>query len=155
MAQLGDWMETIPFPVLVTDPSGMIECSNAQFAKRFPSLTDKRNFRDLFNKWEEIGNHLLTVDFQGDLYLLLSHPITSQGKEMILYLVSDGSLVSHLQQKIAELDKLNRELDAIIENSYDAIYITDHNGTTLKTNSAIERITGIPKEYYYGKNTNI
>lgn len=52
------------------------------------------------------------------------------------------------------MQSLNRELDAIIENSYDGIYITDSKGKTLKTNSAIERITGIPKEYYIGKNVN-
>lgn len=57
-----------------------------------------------------------------------------------------------LQQKISELEQLNRELDTIIENSYDVIYITDKQGNTLKTNSAIERITGIPKHYFIGKN---
>ena len=43
------------------------------------------------------------------------------------------------------------DLDTLLENSYDCIYITDHNGITLHTNSAIERLTGIPKEYYIGK----
>ncbi|WP_245920632.1 sigma-54 interaction domain-containing protein [Melghirimyces profundicolus] len=43
------------------------------------------------------------------------------------------------------------ELDAVIENAYDCIYITDRHGITLHTNSAIERLTGIPKEYYIGK----
>ncbi|GAA0480029.1 sigma 54-interacting transcriptional regulator [Salinibacillus aidingensis] len=58
----------------------------------------------------------------------------------------------NLQKENQNLKDVNRELDAIIENSYDGIYITDKNGVTLKTNSAIERITGIPKEYYIGKN---
>ncbi|MDM5338562.1 sigma 54-interacting transcriptional regulator [Fictibacillus enclensis] len=59
-----------------------------------------------------------------------------------------------LQQKLNKATAMNRELDAIIESSYDVIYITDVNGVTLKTNSAIERITGIPKEYYIGKNVD-
>src|SRR5699024_12303972 len=42
----------------------------------------------------------------------------------------------------------------VIDVSYDGIYITDKHGKTLKTNSAIERITGIPKEYYIGKNVD-
>jgi PAS domain S-box-containing protein len=65
---------------------------------------------------------------------------------------SHGSTMLELQQKVKDLDNLNRELDTIIENSYDVIYITDRDGNTLKTNSAIERITGIPKNYYIGKN---
>lgn len=61
------------------------------------------------------------------------------------------SELEQVTQELKELRTLNRELEAIIESSYDVIYITDKNGVTLKTNSAIERITGIPKEYYIGK----
>ncbi|SET34687.1 PAS domain S-box-containing protein [Salinibacillus kushneri] len=60
----------------------------------------------------------------------------------------------NLQRENENLKDVNRELDAIIENSYDGIYITDKNGITLKTNSAIERITGIPKDYYIGKHVD-
>src|SRR5699024_5691896 len=52
------------------------------------------------------------------------------------------------------LKTLNKNLSAVIDVSYDGIYITDKHGKTLKTNSAIERITGIPKEYYIGKNVD-
>jgi PAS domain S-box-containing protein len=57
-----------------------------------------------------------------------------------------------LEQKIKELEQVTRELDTIIESSYDVIYITDGEGMTLQTNSAIERISGIPKDYFIGKN---
>src|SRR5699024_4064001 len=62
--------------------------------------------------------------------------------------------LSELKSENKELKNLNRDLDAIIENSYDGIYITDSKSVTWKANSAIERITGIPKEYYIGKNVN-
>lgn len=64
------------------------------------------------------------------------------------------SQLEQVTQEVKELRTLNRELEAIIESSYDVIYITDKNGVTLKTNSAIERITGIPKEYYIGKSVD-
>ncbi|PYZ92990.1 Fis family transcriptional regulator [Salipaludibacillus keqinensis] len=63
-----------------------------------------------------------------------------------------GEDYAKMEEHIKGLNKFNRELDAIIENSYDGIYITDNKGNTLKTNSAIERISGIPKHYYIGKN---
>ncbi|NGQ95810.1 sigma 54-interacting transcriptional regulator [Brevibacillus sp. SYP-B805] len=153
MIPLRDWVEAVPFPVIVTDTTGIIQCHNAMFAKTFQPFAAKENIRNLFQQWEERGNHLLSIEFQGAPYLLLYHPIVNEGQDMVVYVAADGSHIKLLQQKITELDKLNRELDAIIENSYDAIYITDNQGTTLKTNSAIERITGIPKEYYIGKNT--
>jgi PAS domain S-box-containing protein len=153
MIPLCDWVEMVPFPVIVTNASGIIACHNSMFARVFLSPSGEEDIRDLFEHWEGRGDHLYTVEFRGNPYLLLYHPIMHEGQEMILYMAADGSPIKHLQQKITALDKLNRELDAIIENSYDAIYITDHKGTTIKTNSAIERITGIPKEYYLGKNT--
>src|SRR5699024_12560309 len=52
------------------------------------------------------------------------------------------------------LKTLNKKLSAVIDVSYDGIYITDKHVKTLKTNSAIERITGIPKKYYIGKNVD-
>lgn len=61
---------------------------------------------------------------------------------------------NHISNKIKKIKSLNRDLSAVIENSYDAIYITDRNGKTLNTNSAIEKISGIPKEYYIGKSVD-
>lgn len=43
-------------------------------------------------------------------------------------------------------------LDAIIEHSFDGIYITDKNGTTIKINHAYEDITGLKKEEVLGRN---
>ncbi|NEY72679.1 PAS domain S-box protein [Bacillus mesophilus] len=69
-----------------------------------------------------------------------------------IFIVLNGEYLYTLEERVKELHESNRELDAIIESSYDGIYITDKFGNTLKTNSAIERITGIPKHYYLGKN---
>jgi PAS domain S-box-containing protein len=146
-------MEAVPFPLVVTEAGGIVTCHNQLFAAAFDDPRGMENIRDVFQQWEELGEHLFSVEFHGDPYLLHRHPIVHEGQKMILYMAANGSPLKLLQQKVAELDKLNRELDAIIENSYDAIYITDKQGTTVKTNSAIERITGIPKEYYLGKNT--
>ena len=44
------------------------------------------------------------------------------------------------------------DLEEIIENTYDGIYITDGNANTLKVNRAYERITGIKREEVLGKN---
>lgn len=43
-------------------------------------------------------------------------------------------------------------LDAIIEHSFDGIYITDGNANTIKMNSAYETITGLKKEEMMEKN---
>ena len=71
-----------------------------------------------------------------------------------LYVGTETSELSALYSENQELKELTREMDAIIENSYDGIYITDQKGVTWKTNSAIERITEMLKEYYIGKNVD-
>jgi PAS domain S-box-containing protein len=44
------------------------------------------------------------------------------------------------------------QLDAVVEFSYDGIYITDGEANTLKVNHAYERITGLKRSDVLGKN---
>lgn len=96
------------------------------------------------------------IDWQatlGDLNLQLNaypYPVGPDGSG-ILVVACNTTPFKIMQEQLAEAKAAGDDLDAIIQNSYDAIYITDANGTTLKTNDAIERLTGIPKEYYIGK----
>ncbi|WP_252314996.1 PAS domain S-box protein [Sinobaca sp. H24] len=82
--------------------------------------------------------------------MLLHKVINSEESAYILFFLRKR--LYGTAEETEQLRQSNRALDAIIESSYDGIYITDNKGNTLKTNSAIERITGIPKEYYIGKN---
>ncbi|MBS3949025.1 MAG: sigma 54-interacting transcriptional regulator [Dethiobacter sp.] len=75
----------------------------------------------------------------------------------------DGELVGAIGvfQDISELEKvlralkkekeLTKELQEIIESSYDGIWITDGKGYTLHINSSYERISGIRKEEVLGR----
>jgi len=46
-----------------------------------------------------------------------------------------------------------KELDAVIESSYDGIYITDGKANTLRINKSYENITGLRREDMINKNT--
>lgn len=46
-------------------------------------------------------------------------------------------------RELAKFRSLSKELESIIESSFDGIYITDGKGRTLRVNRAYERITGI------------
>ncbi len=50
------------------------------------------------------------------------------------------------------LQEANDKLDAIIENSFDGIYITDGDGNTIKVNKAYELITGLKRSEVMGYN---
>ncbi len=44
------------------------------------------------------------------------------------------------------------EIDALIESSYDGLYITDGQANTIKVNRAYERITGLKRDKLLGRN---
>ncbi|MBU0971223.1 MAG: sigma 54-interacting transcriptional regulator, partial [Proteobacteria bacterium] len=62
--------------------------------------------------------------------------------------------ISELELISTELEytrKLTSELTAIIESSFDGIYVTDGNAKTIRVNRAYERITGIKREELLGR----
>ncbi len=46
----------------------------------------------------------------------------------------------------------SEEIDALMESSYDGLYITDGNANTIKVNRAYERITGLNRNNLLGRN---
>jgi len=47
---------------------------------------------------------------------------------------------------------LSKQIEAIIESSYDGIYVTDGQANTIMVNSAYEIMTGIKRDEVIGRN---
>ncbi len=137
--------------MVIVDRDGKIQSSQLEQELFYQSNIKDKPFKGLFDEWEELGSNIILASCNDQRYLLLTDHLHEDGSQRI-YIMVEGEGVHALKQQVKELDKSIRQLDAIIESSYDGIYITDAEGNTLKTNSAIERLTGIPKEYYIGKN---
>ncbi|MFE4706468.1 sigma-54 interaction domain-containing protein [Peribacillus simplex] len=140
------------FPALVVDSANRIKDWGTYFNQSL-SQNGNNTLTEQFDEWQFLDNKRLAAARLHDkryLFLLMKQLDTDN----ILYIGSETEFLDDLLIDAHETDKLNRALDAIIENSYDGIYITDQDGVTLYTNSAIERITGIPKEYYIGKSVD-
>ncbi|MCM3674411.1 sigma 54-interacting transcriptional regulator [Peribacillus simplex] len=140
------------FPALVVDSANRIKDWGNYF-NQLLSQNGNNTLTEQFDEWQFLDNKRLAAARLHDkryLFLLIKQMDTDN----ILYIGSETQFLDDLLIDAHESDKLNRALDAIIENSYDGIYITDQDGITLYTNSAIERITGIPKEYYIGKSVD-
>ena len=63
----------------------------------------------------------------------------------------DTSELEKVTRELAYVKSLNAELDAIIDSSYDGLYITDGEGLTLRINQAIKRMTGLGEEELVNK----
>ena len=59
-----------------------------------------------------------------------------------------------LANDIFKLKEYTHEIEAIIESSYDGIYVTDGEANTIRVNSAYEKITGIKASELIGRNMN-
>ncbi|MEP9405288.1 sigma 54-interacting transcriptional regulator [Peribacillus frigoritolerans] len=140
------------FPALVVDSANRIKDWGNYF-NQLLSQDGNNTLTEQFDEWQFLDNKRLAAARLHDkryLFLLMKQ----MDADNILYIGRETEFLDDLLIDAHETDKLNRALDAIIENSYDGIYITDQDGITLYTNSAIERITGIPKEYYIGKSVD-
>lgn len=138
------------FPAIVMNRQGRIkECSH-YFKGKVEQCNKQLSF---FDEWVFFDNNRLATAQLGDnKYVFFSVMHLENGE--VIYIGNQTSYLAHVMEDVREIKKMNRALEAIIENSYDGIYITDADGVTIYTNPAIERITGIPSEYYIGKSVN-
>ncbi len=65
------------------------------------------------------------------------------GAVAVLYDVSE---IEKISRELAYVKGLNSEMDAIIDSSFDGLYITDAEGITIRINKAIKRMTGLGEE---------
>lgn len=143
--------EKYDIPFLLLDADNYVVYGRIDPSSKADEIKGKKIF-ELFSVWEDIEeSRFVHAIYRDNIYVFIKSTTSVKNR---LFIGTQTDELDLLRKKIKELQSLNRELDAIIENSYDGIYITDSKGKTLKTNSAIERITGIPKEYYIGKNVN-
>ncbi len=91
-------------------------------------------------------------EFNGQHFISNRTPIIVDGKVVgavaILQDVSDFDAVFKELQSTTEIKE---ELDAIIESSFDGIFVTDGRGRVIHANEAYKRITGINMETVLGK----
>jgi len=66
--------------------------------------------------------------------------------------LQDISELESISRELENVKELNREMDAIIESSYDGLYLTNGEGITLRINEAFERLTGVPGSEMVGRN---
>jgi len=96
---------------------------------------------------------LRRINLRGHQFLSNRSPIIKEGEIVgAVAVLLDVSELENVSRELERFKELNRELDAIIDSSFDGLYITDGSGITLRLNKAYERITGISADEFIGKN---
>ncbi len=93
------------------------------------------------------------LKFRGRTLLSNRSPIYDRSGRLVgaIGVFQDISELEKVSQELREEKIFARELEEIIESSYDGIWITDGQGKTLHVNSAYERISGIRAEEVIGR----
>jgi PAS domain S-box-containing protein/TyrR family helix-turn-helix protein len=98
---------------------------------------------------------LKKVQLNGHFFLSNRSPIIKDSNVVgAVAVLQDISEIESISRELERFKELNRELDAIIDSSFDGLYITDGDGLTLRLNQAYERITGINASEFLGRNVH-
>lgn len=95
---------------------------------------------------------LRKIRIKNRCFLSNRSPIVQDGKIVgAVAVLQDISEIDKISKELKYVKELNKELDAIIESSYDGLCITDGEGIILRVNKAFEMITGINAHELLGK----
>ncbi|QGT98662.1 AAA-type ATPase [Candidatus Syntrophocurvum alkaliphilum] len=118
-----------------------------------------KNIKDVFPNSELLkvvatgeAQTLQKIELNNRWFISNRSPVNKDGKIIgAVAVLQDISEVELISQELKSVRELNRELDAIIDSSFDGLYITDGNGQILRLNKAIERISGLNSEDFSRK----
>ncbi len=100
---------------------------------------------------------LSTADLIDELPAAALPAVVLDGAGCLAGVVTTAALAAALQsaeftRELRALQDINKELEAVIDSSYDGIWVTDGQGVILKVNKASERISGRPARAFVGRN---
>lgn len=82
-----------------------------------------------------------------NVYLINRSPVLKNGEVIgAVSVFQDLTELESIHAQLNTVKELNKELEGIIQSSYDAIVVTDGEGKLLKISSGYSRITGFPCE---------
>lgn len=102
-------------------------------------------------EWD-LGTTSRKIEF-GDKVLLCNQSPIKVGAQIIgaVCVLQDVSEIEQITSELRYAQDLNEEIQAVIQASYDSIFVTDSMGKVLTVNEAYTRITGIQAEDILGK----
>ncbi|MCX6826873.1 MAG: sigma 54-interacting transcriptional regulator, partial [candidate division Zixibacteria bacterium] len=149
--------------IVSIDEKGMIKVWNASaerllgrkasevIGKSILAVLPTSDLMDVIQKG--VVEPLKKVKLNDRFFLSNRSPIKKDGKIVgAVAVLQDISELESVSRELERFKELNKELDAIIDSSFDGLYITDGNGLTLRLNRAYERITGMNASEFIGKN---
>jgi len=150
--------------IMILDANGIVVFYNAAAARIFGETPDNivgRHFAGVRPEaWPDLQNILRggapqigrKIALPQATIIVNRSPIILNGQVTgAVSVFQDISEYEAIISKLQGYQALHRELEAIFESSQDGLYIADGQATTIRVNSAYERITGLSRQNLLGK----
>lgn len=163
-------LQSVNFGVLAVDVQGNVLFINRYAQKlmgfnadvsdgavRFEDVAPE-TFQEIWPQFQKVllkGQPQLNVQvkYRGENLISSRYPIVNSGK--IIGVMSVFSQMEKYEEIVNDLFQTKEyadRIEAIIESSYDGIYVTDGEANTILVNSSYEKITGIKTSEVVGRN---
>lgn len=158
-------LDVIPDGVVIILASGHVVYANPSAARFLEQSVEEligRHATELNeSEWQQIarifedGRQQLGVpsSYKGKLYIASRLPLKLDGTVRAVASFFQGVFTyDTYAMELESYKQMAKMLDAIMESSYDGLWITDKYGNVVKLNKAAERITGCNGEEVLGRN---
>ena len=164
----GSFLDVLPDSVVVTIPSGHIVYANPSagrlMGRDVDALVGLHAEAVLGPEWKEMSEIVYSGKPQvkaslriGDkLFKTMGLPVRLNGRiEAVLSFFEGVFVYDTFSLELESYKQMAKLLDAIMQSSYDGLWITDSQGNVLKLNRAAEQITGCAASEVIGKNVRL
>jgi len=120
---------------------------NEALGQHLSEIVIPRGLLDILENGNYQSHYKFSVDYSSGTHTYLTNrsPIIENNQIVgAIGVFQDISELEFISEELISVKQLNKELEAIIESSYDGIIITNRSGQIIRANKAHERITGIP-----------
>lgn len=155
-------MDSMHNPVLVIDDQGrLIACNRpaediirhprqAVLGRLLTDILETSRLHTILKTGKTESVRKITIG--GKTYISNRTPVRVDGGIVgAMAVLQDVSELELISSELTATRNLSKELTAIIESSFDGIYVADGEARTIRVNQAYERITGIRREELLGR----
>ncbi len=162
-SQLDTIIDSTHNMIIATDCEGRIKVFNKASERMLDVKSEEVRGRPIVEIFPNSGlpatirtgaeKPLQKITLNGRNFISNRSPIKKDGEIIgAVAVLQDISELENISQELKYVKELNEELDAIIESSFDGLYISDGEGKTLRVNKAFEMIMGISRDEFLDKN---
>ncbi len=145
-------LETLPLSILILDHNSNIIYSSSQLN----SLALSKNIVmcDIIQSLRLMKNIKAQININGTNFSVIKAIFKKDSEQYETFFLKETAKHENILNELEETRELRDKFNAVIESSYDGIFVADENGKIIYVNYAYEKLTGTKREEILNKHVN-